>query len=258
MERIFCLDVNYKDKKWRVFKTIEEIKHILSKVETAAKKLTKHSTPSTIEEKKLNSEKLRNSILAIKLQINNDDIEPEDEIYHFNRLTSDLNLLIRDLLTLKEMQVITDLNEFLEISHYTFNQQKKRKEGYIFKRTGGRHGNEDRCLYFCKYCRRLQKRWLMVTDDSVIYTTKSIDKKIHEVLMYKDEFRFFADEDSTGYPDGIRILTNTRDFFFHAGSIQKKTEWAESIREALDSCQWKKENNFYMSTFPPRHGNKAK
>lgn len=114
---------------------------------------------------------------------------------------------------------------FLEVSALSFDGvSKKRKEGYVYKRTGGRISNERRCFNCSKHFKRLQKRWMIIRDNMVGYLSNHVKESLHEVLMFKGRFEVLYGLIDTGYEDGIRIITLRRDFIFRAGSILKRNE----------------------------------
>ncbi|CAG9328777.1 unnamed protein product [Blepharisma stoltei] len=148
---------------------------------------------------------------------------------------------------------------FLEVSALSFDgASKKRKEGYVLKRTGGRISNERRCFNCSKHFKRLQKRWMIIRDNMVGYLSTHIRDTLHEVLMFKGRFEVEYGLKETGYEDGIRIITLRRDFIFRAGSILKRNEWVESIQEAYNQSEWHNEIIRYESSFPVRNNNYVK
>lgn len=172
-----------------------------------------------------------------------------------------MNEFLAKIIDIEAMTNNEQFYEFIEVSANTFKTDKKKKEGYVYKRSGGRHGNNDKCMYLCKYCRRLQKRWLIVTHDFVGYLSKRSDEHFHEVLMFRDKFQIIHGEEKTGYPDAVIIKTAKRKFQFHAGSVLKKNEWVSEIERALKGSVWfniHKEKNNYCSSFPQTSGNFAK
>ena len=128
--------------------------------------------------------------------------------------------------------------EFLEVSVLSFNDTtKKRKEGYVNKRTGGRIGNDQKCFYCSKHCKRLQRRWLIVKDNMVGYLTNHMKGSLHEVLIFKGKFEVLKGQIDTGYSDGILIITHKRKFYFRAGSEQKLEEWYQEIQNAKQESE---------------------
>ena len=149
--------------------------------------------------------------------------------------------------------------EFLEVSVLSFDgTSKKRKEGYVNKRTGGRVGNDKKCFNCSKYCRRLQKRWLIVRDNMVGYLSNHMKGNLHEVLMFKGKFEVLKGLRDTGYDDGISITTQTRKFYFRAGSARKMEEWFSEIQSAKKESEWTKEDHRFESSFPIRYNNKVR
>ena len=150
--------------------------------------------------------------------------------------------------------------EFVEVSALSFDgRSSKRKEGYAFKRTGGRVVNEDYLCNCTKYFRRFQKRWLLIRDDMVGYMTRLGDENLHEALGFKGKFDIKMGFDQTGFADGIKLTTNTREFLIRTGSKAAATEWFTEISRAYNESQWATvEGIRYNSSFPVREGNFAK
>jgi phospholipase D1/2 len=172
---------------------------------------------------------------------------------------SQLSTLAEYLKELSEQRDICDNSafwEFFEVSLLSFSDSsKKRKEGYVDKRTGGRVGNEQKCFHCTEHCKRLQKRWLIVRDNMVGYLTNHLKGSLHEVLMFKGKFEVLKGERDTGYNDGILILTQNRRFCFRAGSEFKMEEWFNEIKSAKDESEWNQMNYQYESSFPVRMNN---
>ncbi|CAG9323177.1 unnamed protein product [Blepharisma stoltei] len=149
--------------------------------------------------------------------------------------------------------------EFIEVSEISFlGTSIKRKEGYIYKRTGGRIGNELRFCNCKKYFRRYQKRWLIIRDNMVGYLASNTKSNLLEVLVFKGKFKVFFGKPSTGHNDGIIIETSNRKLKFRAGSVMRMKEWVQAINEAYANSEWTSENMRFESSFPIRHGNEAK
>jgi hypothetical protein len=128
---------------------------------------------------------------------------------------------------------------FAEVSVLSFDRgSRKRKEGFLRKRTGGRVGNEKRCFNCAKYFKRFQTRWFVVRDNMVGYLTDNTKAILHESLMFKGNFKVFSGPETTGYKDGIRIMTNQRDLIVRAGSEVKRDEWAHAIQKAYNNSEW--------------------
>ena len=148
--------------------------------------------------------------------------------------------------------------EFIEVSSLSFQDTvRKRKEGYVNKRTGGRVSNDQKCFNCTKHCKRLQKRWLIVRENMVGYLTKHTKKKMHEVLIFKGKFEVVKGLNETGYNDGILIMTQNRKFVFRAGSQFKMDEWYKEIQDAKTMSEWADEDHRFLSSFPNRHNNKV-
>ena len=149
--------------------------------------------------------------------------------------------------------------EFFEVSLLSFSDaSKKRKEGYVNKRTGGRVGNDQKCFHCTKHCKRLQRRWLIVRDNMVGYLTNHLKGTLHEVLMFKGKFEVLKGEQETSYSDGILIKTQNRKFCFRAGSQFKMEEWYNEIKTAKDESEWSQMNYQYESSFPVRSHNRVR
>jgi phospholipase D1/2 len=143
--------------------------------------------------------------------------------------------------------------EFLEVSIHSFEKvEMKYKEGYVYKRTGGKTINETRCLMCSKYFKRLQKRWLMVRPNAIGYVTNNQQRHWHEALMFKNKFHILSGLDKTGFDDGIVIDTSRRKFMFRTGSVASRIEWVEAIQTAYDNSEWNTAKNRYESSFPIR------
>lgn len=178
---------------------------------------------------------------------------------------------ILDTLTTKYMKFIKEyfkclqiVHQFIEFTYQTEVSQYdgvkfKYKEGYIYKRTGGRDTLNQRFFYICKYFRRLQKRWLITTDKGLVYLKHHRKDSVQRALDFKDNFILISDESQTKYPDALIIRTNKEKFLFHSGSRVKKLEWQHSIETALN---WYKKTNPEKKSegisFPIRSNNKAK
>ena len=242
----YIIPIKFRNKEWKINRTTKELDQLYKLLIDIDKKSFakfREKGPSVYPEGASSNMPIPARIKLIKGSNKKEDLLPN---------------FFQDMLLLKEVIERIEFLEFIEYSSYSELQNAKMKEGYVFKRTGGRYGNENRCLYICKYCRRYQKRWLILTENSVAYTTQSTEIRFHEVLMFKDISKIEFGEEVTGYPDGVYIKTEKRDFFFNAGSVRKREEWVDEIREAMKNPMWKPENNLYSSSFPPRTGNNAK
>lgn len=155
---------------------------------------------------------------------------------------------------------MTAFLEFVEVSALSFDgKSTKRKEGYLFKRTGGRVANEDYMCNCTKYFKRFQKRWLMIRDDMVGYVARPQDERLHEALTFKGKFEVFLGKKETGFDDGIKLVTNTREFLLRTGSAALAHEWYSEILKAYNESDWAAANcNRYNSSFPVRPSNFAK
>lgn len=245
MKGCYRISVRFEDKEWPISKTSKDFDELFKYLLNFDKKFIRN---------------LNKSGALVSPDVPN-EYSISGEINHIKKHEYSDGLLadfIQNILKIPILCNDTQVLEFIELSAYSREQPIKRKEGYVEKRTGGRYGNEDRCLYVCKYCRRHQKRWLILTDVFVGYTTKSTNKNFHEVLMFKDNFEMWADEKSTGHADGILIKTLRRSFFFHAGSVSQKEIWAAEINELLKNSKAELETHLYGSSFPPRVANNAK
>mmetsp|Transcript_4943 Transcript_4943/g.9266 ORF Transcript_4943/g.9266 Transcript_4943/m.9266 type:complete len:1030 (+) Transcript_4943:37-3126(+) len=146
--------------------------------------------------------------------------------------------------------------EFLEVSQLSFEGiTKKRKEGYVYKRTGGRMANESKFCNCGKYFRRYQKRWLIVRDNLVGYMTDNTTEKLNEVFMFKGKFIVDYGTEATGWDDGIKLATSTRAFIFRTGSMAKRMEWVDAITKAYEESEWNVAKNENSSSFPVREDN---
>lgn len=155
---------------------------------------------------------------------------------------------------------MTAFLEFVEVSALSFDgKSSKRKEGYLFKRTGGRVANEDYMCNCTKYFKRFQKRWLMIRDDMVGYVTRPQDERLHEALTFKGKFEVFLGKKETGFDDGVKLVTNTRAFLLRTGTVALAQEWYSEILKAYNESDWAAANcNRYNSSFPVRVSNSAK
>lgn len=148
--------------------------------------------------------------------------------------------------------------EFLEISFLSFEGvNKKRKEGYVYKRTGGRTANERHFFNCTKYFRRYQKRWIVIRDNLVGYLASHTQENLHEAMLYKGKFTVLFGHRDTSFRDGVMIVTAQRQFIFRAGSEYKMMEWVHAINEAYLNSDWKLIDNPFGSSFPPRSGNEV-
>jgi phospholipase D1/2 len=148
--------------------------------------------------------------------------------------------------------------EFLEISFLSFEGVvKKRKEGFVFKRTGGRTANEKHFFNCTKYIRRYQKRWLVIRENLVGYLASNTQENLHEALLYKGKFMVLSGHRDTGFRDGVKIVTAQREFIFRTGSEFKRMEWVQAINQAYNESDWKLHSNPFGSSFPVRSNNKV-
>ena len=161
---------------------------------------------------------------------------------------------LQGLLSRPDILQIDAVLEFLEVSSRSFDgTSSKHKEGYVFKRTGGRHGNEARMCYCGRFFRRFQRRWLLLRDYSISYMVHRRDKTLQETLPLKGCFRLFAGKEDTGYEDGIRVETSHRWLLFRAGSVSEMRQWQEAIQQAAADSPWTSSpTNPYHSSFPVR------
>mmetsp|Transcript_7368 Transcript_7368/g.13688 ORF Transcript_7368/g.13688 Transcript_7368/m.13688 type:complete len:1034 (+) Transcript_7368:1283-4384(+) len=149
--------------------------------------------------------------------------------------------------------------EFFEVSVHSFEGiDKKYKEGYVLKRTGGKAVNEKRCFQCSKYFRRFQRRWLLVRPNAIGYVNSNLSTEWHEALMFKNKFIVTSGIFETGYEDGIKIATSRRVMIIRTGSVSKRIEWEEAINTALQNSEWHAENNPNGSSFPQRDFCRAK
>ncbi|OMJ91836.1 hypothetical protein SteCoe_5508 [Stentor coeruleus] len=170
-----------------------------------------------------------------------------------------LEAYLTEILKNESLRNLPCVWEFFEVSVLSFTDTtKKRKEGYVDKRTGGRVGNEQHCFNCTKHCKRLQRRWLIVRDNMVGYLSNHMRGNLHEVLMFKGRFEVVKGIKQTGYNDGILISTNNRNFTFRAGSEQKMEEWFSEIKSAKEESEWQSEEHRYESSFPIRKKNKVR
>ena len=187
---------------------------------------------------------------------------PSDTEFKNSTSENQLKLLCEYLHELGEQRDICDnssLLEFFEVSVLSFSDTiKKRKEGYVNKRTGGRVGNEQKCFNCTKHCKRLQRRWLIVRDNMVGYLSNHLKGSLHEVLMFKGKFEVLKGVKDTGYNDGILIITQNRKFCFRAGSEFKMEEWYNEIQAAKNESEWANKDYFYESSFPVRPNNQVR
>lgn len=85
------------------------------------------------------------------------------------------------------------------------------------------------------------------------YLTNNSNKLLHESLLFKGKFDIKFGKPSTGFSDGVMILTPQRKMIFRAGSDFKRDEWVNSLREAYSNSEWNHEKiNSYVSSFPMR------
>lgn len=166
---------------------------------------------------------------------------------------------IRHLLNDPDFCMCAPVLEFLEISSLSFDGViKKRKEGYVYKRTGGRTANERHIFNCTKYFRRYQKRWLVIRENLVGYLTNNTQENLHEALLYKGKFMVLSGHRETGFRDGVKIVTAQRQFIFRTGSEFKRMEWVQAINDAYNESDWKLYGHPFSSSFPVRESNQAK
>lgn len=149
--------------------------------------------------------------------------------------------------------------EFLEVSALSFDgSSKKRKEGYVLKRTGGKVVNEKMCCNLGKHFKRLQRRWMIVKDNMIGYLSSNTKEILHEVLIYKGRFEINYGVEATGYEDGVLITTTRRNLMFRAGDVINRIEWVKAITEAYEESEWFNHYPRFDSSFPLRMHNNAK
>jgi phospholipase D1/2 len=260
----FKIDPTIEDHSFRPIQTKQKLDTIENKLFTFIISITSpgkyiwHITRSFEEFEELNQ-----NLSRAQLKGNLGYFEP---FPHPNQLKSvqseeQLRILSRYLQSLSsnpEISSLPEYLEFIEVSALSFKDtDRKRKEGYVNKRTGGRVGNEQRCFNCTKHCKRLQKRWLIVRENMVGYLTNHTKTSLHEVLIFKGKFEVLKGTQDTGYPDGILIITQNRKFYFRAGSQFKMEEWYKEIQDAKGISEWADEEFRYNSSFPMRYCNKV-
>lgn len=148
--------------------------------------------------------------------------------------------------------------EFVEVSALSFDGTSgKHKEGYVWKKTGGRRANEERTCNCSKYFRRYQQRWLLIRDTTIGYMTSNTSEILHESLLFKGKFLVQTGKRDTGHADGITIVTSQRVLTFRTGSEVLMLEWQQAILTAYQASEWNQKENPYSSSFPVRKGNQA-
>ena len=90
-----------------------------------------------------------------------------------NKIFDELIGYLENILTsaVEFSYIIEDLYDFLEISLLNIeNNRKFFKQGFVMKCGGGRY-KENKCMVcFGAICKRWLKRWLMITEDGVMYS----------------------------------------------------------------------------------------
>ena len=240
MEEIIKLRISYESDEWDVKKTPDEVKSFFRFVQ----KLEKKHLKKGFSNKGKNSESLSTQIKNIR----NSGWKSED-----------LKSFFLDLGSIAWIKKDPVFKEFIEYSVHSRNYDQKRKEGYIFLHNRDSLGNEFNYLDFlcCRVCSR-PKRWMIITNSFVAYSSSPNSLELLEVLMFKDSFTLCSNPSETGYPDAIIIRTLKTKLLFHAGSITKKNEWALAIQESFKESEWGSIDPRYGSSFPPRFGNQAK
>lgn len=166
---------------------------------------------------------------------------------------SQLEIYLKTLAMNRVFCISQEFLEFLEVSLLSFEGvTAKYKEGYVYKRTGGKVINETRCLQCSKHFKRFQRRWLMVRPNAIGYLTTNFTRHWHEALMFKSKFEVTGGKKDTGFVDGIGIDTLRRHFLFRTGSVASRLEWVEAINSAFQSSEWRTSLNRYESSFPIR------
>lgn len=91
-----------------------------------------------------------------------------------------------------------------------FDINKKYKEGYLLKRTGGRF-KENLCQVYCGVlCRRWLKRWFTITDEGILYSITSQSKVVREMFLFDQSFKLEYGLKATGTKKGLTIITSNR------------------------------------------------
>ena len=176
---------------------------------------------------------------------------------HEERLVA-LETYIRMLGSKLEVCLLPVFLEFVEVSALSFDgTSRKHKEGYVWKRTGGRRANEERTCNCSKYFRRYQRRWLLIRDTTIGYMTSNTSEILHESLLFKGKFLVKAGISDTGHIDGITILTSQRVLTFRTGSEVLMLEWQKAIVTAYQASEWNQAENPYASSFPVRRENQV-
>lgn len=162
------------------------------------------------------------------------------------------------LLVVPRLREVPVLLDFLEVSSQSFQHGRKSKEGYVFKRSGGRIVNERRSLNLGKYFRIFQMRWMFLTSTSLCYMKNSRSQAVKEAMPLQT-CEIITGEGATGYKDGVCINGEKRRLVFRAGSEFKALEWVKAITAVLTAPStlcFKSENRF-ASCFPERASNTA-
>lgn len=169
-----------------------------------------------------------------------------------------LEIYIRLLGDKAEICLLPAFLEFVEVSALSFDgTSKKHKEGYVWKRTGGRRANEERTCNCSKYFRRYQRRWLLIRDTMIGYMTSNTSEILHESLLFKGKFIVKVGRRDTGHTDGVTILTSQRVLTFRTGSELLMLEWKDAIIAAYQASEWNQAENPNSSSFPVRIDNQV-
>lgn len=126
------------------------------------------------------------------------------------------------------------------------------KEGFLFKRSGGRYSESRFQTYSGLICKRWLKRWFIISEEGLLYTVDSNSNKIREMLMFDQSFRIEYGRKLTGSYLGLTVITPTRKLNLKACDLFQAVDWIASIQEAVTKSSYVKINR-YFSFAPTRN-----
>jgi len=119
------------------------------------------------------------------------------------------------------------------------------KQGFLKKRTGGRY-KENICQVYCgTICRRWLNRWVLLTDDGIVYTVNSQSTKIREMLLFDQSFQFLTGRKDTGTKVGITLITPTRKLALKANNLFEAIDWVDAISKVVANSPYTSVNRFF-------------
>ncbi|CAH1798486.1 unnamed protein product [Owenia fusiformis] len=166
-------------------------------------------------------------------------VKPEN----MERRKRQLELYLQNMLRTPMYRNHIETLHFLEVSHLSFVQHLgiKRQEGFVLKRTGGRHVNLGCCKCFTCCAKltftvseRWSKRWLVVKDTFIAYLHDQ-NGRIRDVMLMDKDFKVTSGKMDTGTHRGLKVSNHSRQLLLKTGTRQRAAEWVDCIQFAARS-----------------------